>query len=78
MLLAAAEMARCLHKTWVPVLLNKEPSAVTELQGDCGFLREPMGWEESGGFGGTAATTAAAEKWWNGAVISQEDVEDVI
>lgn len=55
-------MTRCLHKTQVPVLLNEGPSAVAELQGDCGFLREPVGWEESGGFGVAAATTAAGEK----------------
>jgi len=62
MLLATAEMAHCLHKTGVPALLNEGPSAVVELQGNSGVLREPMGWEESSGFGGAAATTAAEEK----------------
>lgn len=39
--LATAEMARCLHKTWVPALLNEGPSAVAELQHDRAFQGSP-------------------------------------
>ena len=39
--LATGEMARCLHKTQVPALLNEGPSAAAELQHDRAFGGSP-------------------------------------
>lgn len=61
-------MAHCLHKTYVPALLNEGPSSVVDLQQDS-LSEGAQGLVESDGFCEAVVTTAAGDLCGGGEAV---------